>query len=69
MSLWFARPARPRRQFHEVELIKLSKHHETSEDYGDSHLKALLIHHVVIVPITTGKLDLGTVAADFLCGV
>jgi secondary thiamine-phosphate synthase enzyme len=36
------------------------KHHETGEDNGDSHLKALLIHHEVIVPITGGKLDLGT---------
>ena len=35
------------------------KHHETGEDNGDSHLKALLIHHEVIVPITSGKLDLG----------
>lgn len=36
------------------------KHHDTGEDNGDSHLKALLIHHEVIVPITGGKLDLGT---------
>lgn len=36
------------------------KHHRTGEDNGDSHLKALLIHHEVIVPITAGKLDLGT---------
>jgi len=36
------------------------KHHETGEDNGDSHLKALLINHEVIVPITAGKLDLGT---------
>jgi len=36
------------------------KHRETGEDNGDSHLKALLIHHEVIVPITGGKLDLGT---------
>ena len=35
------------------------KHHETGDDNGDSHLKALLIHHQVIVPITAGKLDLG----------
>jgi secondary thiamine-phosphate synthase enzyme len=26
---------------------------------GDSHLKALLIHHQVIVPITAGRLDFG----------
>lgn len=36
------------------------KHHDTGEDNGDAHLKALLIHHEVIVPITQGKLDLGT---------
>ena len=35
-------------------------HHETGEDNGDSHLKALLIHHQVIVPITAGRLDFGT---------
>ena len=39
---------------------KSYKHHETGEDNGDSHLKALLIHHEVIVPVTAGKLDLGT---------
>ena len=36
------------------------KHHRTGEDNGDSHLKSLLVHHEVIVPITEGKLDLGT---------
>jgi secondary thiamine-phosphate synthase enzyme len=35
------------------------RHHETGEDNGDSHLKALLIHHEVIVPVTAGRLDLG----------
>ena len=35
------------------------RHHDTGEDNGDSHLKALLIHHEVIVPITAGKLDFG----------
>lgn len=35
------------------------RHHQTGESNGDSHLKALLIHHEVIVPITAGKLDLG----------
>jgi secondary thiamine-phosphate synthase enzyme len=33
------------------------KHHNTGEDNGDSHLKALLIHHEVIMPITGSKLD------------
>ncbi len=35
------------------------RHHGTGETNGDSHLKALLIHHEVIVPITAGKLDFG----------
>lgn len=35
------------------------RHHETGEDNGDAHLKSLLVHHQVIVPITAGKLDLG----------
>jgi secondary thiamine-phosphate synthase enzyme len=35
------------------------RHHQTGEDNGDSHLKSLLIHHEVILPVTTGKLDLG----------
>jgi secondary thiamine-phosphate synthase enzyme len=35
-------------------------HHQTGEDNGDSHLKAILVHHQVIMPITHGKLDLGT---------
>ncbi len=36
------------------------RHHRTGEDNGDSHLKSLLIHHEVIVPVTNGKLDFGT---------
>ncbi len=35
------------------------QHHQTGEDNGDSHLKSLLIHHEVILPVTAGKLDLG----------
>ncbi len=35
------------------------RHHNTGEDNGDAHLKSLLIHHEVIVPITKGQLDLG----------
>jgi secondary thiamine-phosphate synthase enzyme len=34
-------------------------HHRTGETNGDSHLKALLVHHQVIVPITAGRLDFG----------
>jgi secondary thiamine-phosphate synthase enzyme len=35
-------------------------HHNTGETNGDSHLKSILVHHEVVVPITTGKLDFGT---------
>lgn len=35
------------------------RHHRTGETNGDSHLKALLVHHQVIVPVTAGKLDFG----------
>ncbi len=34
-------------------------HHQTGEVNGDAHLKNLLMHHQVVVPITEGKLDLG----------
>ena len=34
-------------------------HHATGETNGDAHLKSLLVHHEVIVPITNGRLDLG----------
>ena len=35
------------------------RHHRTGETNGDSHLKSLLVHHEVIVPVTGGKLDFG----------
>lgn len=35
------------------------RHHRTGEDNGHAHLKSLLVHHQVILPITAGKLDLG----------
>lgn len=35
------------------------RHHRTGETNGDAHLKSLMIHHQVIVPVTRGKLDLG----------
>ena len=35
------------------------RHHGTGETNGDAHLKSLLVHHEVIVPITKGKLDFG----------
>jgi secondary thiamine-phosphate synthase enzyme len=35
------------------------RHHRTGEDNGDAHLKNLLMHHEVILPVTGGRLDLG----------
>ncbi len=35
------------------------RHHRTGETNGDSHLKSLLVHHEVIIPITNGRLDFG----------
>ena len=34
-------------------------HHQTGESNGDAHLKSILVHHQVVVPVTGGKLDLG----------
>jgi thiamine phosphate synthase YjbQ (UPF0047 family) len=41
------------------------RHHRGGEDNGDAHLKNLLVHHQVIVPVTGGKLDLGPWQAIF----
>jgi secondary thiamine-phosphate synthase enzyme len=35
------------------------RHHRTGEDNGDAHLKSMLVHHEVIIPVTSGKLDFG----------
>src|ERR687885_329702 len=35
------------------------RHHRGGEDNGDAHLKNLLVHHQVVVPVTAGRLDLG----------
>lgn len=35
------------------------RHHRTGEDNGDAHLKNLVMHHQVILPVTAGELDLG----------
>ena len=35
------------------------RHHRTGETNGDSHLKSLLMHHEVVLPVTDGELDLG----------
>ncbi|HZQ42779.1 MAG TPA: secondary thiamine-phosphate synthase enzyme YjbQ [Acidobacteriaceae bacterium] len=36
------------------------RHHQTGEDNADAHLKALLLHHETTLPVTKGRLDLGT---------
>lgn len=35
------------------------RHHRTGEDNGDAHLKNLIVHHQVIIPVTDGNLDFG----------
>jgi len=35
-------------------------HHRTGEDNCDSHLKAILVHHHVMLPVSNCKLVLGT---------
>ncbi len=50
IDAWLERLAPYRRDY---------RHHQTGEDNGDSHLKSLLLHHEVILPVTAGKLDLG----------
>ena len=35
------------------------RHHRTGEDNGDAHLKSILVHHQVVVPVTGGRLDFG----------
>lgn len=35
------------------------RHHRTGEDNGDAHLKNLIVHHQVVIPVTDGKLDFG----------
>ncbi|OGB90658.1 secondary thiamine-phosphate synthase enzyme [candidate division WOR-1 bacterium RIFCSPHIGHO2_01_FULL_53_15] len=34
-------------------------HHQTGESNGDAHLKSILFHHEVTIPITNGQLDFG----------
>jgi secondary thiamine-phosphate synthase enzyme len=47
---WLERLAPFRQDYH---------HHRTGETNGDAHLKSLLVHHEVIVPVTGGALDFG----------
>jgi secondary thiamine-phosphate synthase enzyme len=35
------------------------RHHQTGEDNADAHLKRTIMGHQVMLPITTGTLDLG----------
>ena len=35
------------------------RHHRTGEDNGDAHLKSILCHHQIIIPVTEGQLDFG----------
>ena len=35
------------------------RHHRTGEDNGDAHLKSILVHNQVVLPLTGGRLDLG----------
>jgi len=41
------------------------RHHRGGEDNGDAHLKNLLVHHQVVLPVTAGRLDLGPWQAVF----
>ena len=41
------------------------QHHHTGETNGDAHLKNLLMHHQVLLPVTKGELDLGPWQAVF----
>jgi thiamine phosphate synthase YjbQ (UPF0047 family) len=43
------------------------RHHRGGEDNGDAHLKNLLVHHQVVLPITDGRLDLGPWQQVFYC--
>lgn len=35
------------------------RHHRTGEDNGDAHLKNLIVHHQVVIPVTDSQLDFG----------
>jgi thiamine phosphate synthase YjbQ (UPF0047 family) len=43
------------------------RHHRGGEDNGDAHLKNLLVHHQVVLPVTRGRLDLGPWQQVFYC--
>jgi secondary thiamine-phosphate synthase enzyme len=43
------------------------RHHRTGEDNGDAHLKSIVVHNQVILPITEGRLDLGPWQQVYYC--
>jgi len=43
------------------------RHHQTGESNGHAHLKSILVHHQVVVPITEGRLDLGPWQQIYYC--
>jgi len=43
------------------------RHHRTGEDNGDAHLKSILVHQQVILPITEGRLDVGPWQQVYYC--
>jgi thiamine phosphate synthase YjbQ (UPF0047 family) len=43
------------------------RHHRGGEDNGDAHLKNLLVHQQAIVPVSDGRLDLGSWQQVFYC--
>ena len=43
------------------------RHHRGGEDNGDAHLKNLLVHQQVVLPVAAGRLDLGPWQQVFYC--
>lgn len=43
------------------------RHYQIGEDNGDAHLKNLLLHHQVVLPITHGRIDFGRGPRLFYC--
>jgi secondary thiamine-phosphate synthase enzyme len=43
------------------------RHHRTGEDNGNAHLKSILVHNQIILPVTAGRLDLGPWQQAFYC--
>ena len=35
------------------------RHHQTGETNGDAHLKNIVVHHQILIPVTNGELDIG----------